>query len=125
MDRLGEGVMNEQVADFLIKLAEDSAAREAFRAAPDSMLDSAGLSADERSAILCGDDAEVFALYAPNASPAVAKIWTGVDETPGETPAVAKIWTGVDETPGETPAVAKIWTGVDEALDARALRQCA
>lgn len=104
--------MTHHVADFLIKLAEDALTFDAFRAAPETLLDGAGVTSAERSAILSGDDAQIFALYAPapGNAPAVAKIWTGVDE--GESPAVAKIWTGVDE--GEPPAVAKIWTGVDE-----------
>jgi hypothetical protein len=96
--------MHERVADVLIKLAEGGAA--------DGVLD--GLNDNEKAAILSGDDEKVFALFARERAPApaVAKIWTGVDESPAETPAVAKIWTGVED--GETPAVAKIWTGVDE-----------
>ncbi|MGD9979542.1 MAG: hypothetical protein AB7H66_03335 [Hyphomonadaceae bacterium] len=128
--------MTHHVADFLIKLAEDAQALEAFRAAPETLLDDVGATPAERSAILSGDDAQIFSLYtpAPNNGPTVAKIWTGVGD--GESPAVAKIWTGVgeDESPaaakiwtgvdeGETPAVAKIWTGVDEEPAAR--RKCA
>lgn len=135
--------MHERVADVLIKLAEDGAIES-------GVLDT--LNDNEKAAILSGDDAKVFALFAreravapavakiwtgvdeeaptvakiwtgvdEGESPAIAKIWTGVDE--GETPAVAKIWTGVDE--GETPAVAKIWTGVDEETDAQPLRKSA
>jgi hypothetical protein len=105
--------MHERVADVLIRLAEDGALENV-------VLDA--LNDDERAAILSGDDAKVFALFSREraAAPAVAKIWTGVDEDT-ETPAVAKIWTGVDED--ETPAVAKIWTGVDE--EAQPLRKCA
>jgi hypothetical protein len=120
--------MHERVADVLIKLAEDGALENV-------VLDA--LNDDERAAILSGDDAKVFALFAREraAAPAVAKIWTGVDESPADTPAVAKIWTGVDEEApavakiwtgvdeDETPAVAKIWTGVDE--EAQPLRKCA
>jgi hypothetical protein len=109
--------MHDRVADVLIKLAEGGAA--------DGVLD--GLNDNEKAAILSGDDAKVFALFAREheITPAVAKIWWGVDEAPAEMPAVAKIWWSVDEGAEETPAVAKIWTGVEEEPEAQPLRKCA
>lgn len=99
--------MTDRMTSFLIRLAEDADARAAFEAAPETQMDGAGLSDDERRAILARDDAAIFAL-ATKYAPATAKILQGVEEEPP----VAKILQGVEED--RAPVVAKILQGVEE-----------
>jgi hypothetical protein len=103
--------MSDRLADFIINLAENDAARAAFEAAPEIQLSAHPFSAEEQAALLSGDDAQVIACAA---RPIVAKIFTGVQESPQRAPVVAKIFTGVEEEPDAAPVVAKIFTGVQE-----------
>jgi len=103
--------MSDRLADFVINLAEDDAARAAFEAAPEIQLSAHRFSAEEQAALLSGDDAQIIACAA---TPVVAKIFTGVEEAPEKAPVVAKIFTGVEEEPDAAPVVAKIFTGVQE-----------
>lgn len=70
--------MSQRLLDFLREISEDNERLDHFRAAPDRIMEDAGLSAEEKEAIKSRDPQRIRALV-PGASPA---------EGPGTTPVV-------------------------------------
>jgi hypothetical protein len=102
--------MTTRLADFIIRLAEDGAARRAFANSPDALLK--GLSAEERDAVRSGDDTRVVELCARRTPAVVGKILGGGQED-APAPVVGKILGGAQEdTPA--PIIGKILGGAQE-----------